>query len=64
MNAKTHQKMMAEAQTCCVQDWLSAVSRLNARLEVLQAPEVAQGLRLLLAAKGKLSRRPKAGSSF
>lgn len=64
MNAKIHQKMMTEAQTSRVRDRLSAVQRVDARLEVLQAPEAAQHLQSLLAAKGKLIRRPKAGASF
>lgn len=64
MCAKTHQKMMTEAQTSRVRDMLSAVQRMDARLEVLQAPGAAQRLQSLLAAKGKLIRRPKAGASF
>ncbi|NWB87894.1 hypothetical protein [Pseudomonas gingeri] len=63
MNAKTHQKMMTEAQASHVRE-LSAVQRMDARLEVLQVPEAAQCLQSLLAAKGKLIRRPEAGASF
>ncbi|MGY2202087.1 hypothetical protein [Pseudomonas gingeri] len=61
MSVKTQQ---TEAQIYRVHDRLSTVQRWNARLEALQAPEAAHRLQLLLAAKGRLIRRPEAGVSF
>jgi PHD/YefM family antitoxin component YafN of YafNO toxin-antitoxin module len=39
-------------------------SRFNSRLAALQQPDAGQKVQALLAAKGKLTRRPKAGPSF
>ncbi|NWB94283.1 hypothetical protein HX882_00075 [Pseudomonas gingeri] len=64
MTVNTHQKMTSAALACRVRDRLSTVQNSNARLEEMQTSEVAQRLQSLLAAKGKLTRRPKAGASF
>jgi hypothetical protein len=39
-------------------------SRFNSRLATLQQPDAGRKVRALFAAKGKLTRRPKAGTSF
>jgi hypothetical protein len=39
-------------------------SRFNSRLATLQQPDAGQKVQALLAAKGKVKRRPKAGASF
>lgn len=65
--AETYQQLIAEVQAYKAREQSALeelTQRFDARLEVLQQPESATGVRSLLAAKGKLGKRPKAGSSY
>lgn len=67
LDASTYQKLTEEisalkAREQSVLDELS--QRFDQRLAVLQQPDAAQKLDALLSAKGKLAKRPVAGSSF
>jgi len=67
VNAATYRQLAAEisalnAREQTVLDELAG--RFNARLAVLQQPEVGRKIEAVFAARGKLARRPKAGTSF
>lgn len=67
LKAATYRQLVKEvlalnAREQSVLDELAA--RFNARLATLQEPDAGQKLQTLFAAKGKLTRRPKAGASF
>ncbi len=67
LDAETYQQLTAQVQAYKAREQSALdelTQRFNAHLDSLQQPEAAQGLRSLLAAKGKLTKRPKAGSSF
>ena len=67
VNAATYRQLVAEisalnAREQTVLDELAG--RFNARLAVLQQPEADRKIETVFAARGKLARRPKAGTSF
>jgi prevent-host-death family protein len=67
VNAATYRQLAAEisalnAREQTVLDELAG--RFNARLAVLQQPEAGRKIEAVFAARGKLARRPKAGTSF
>lgn len=67
LTAATYNQLVedAHAQKAREQSVLEELGRrFDARLSVLQQPDAAQKVGSLLAAKGKLGRRPKAGDTF
>jgi prevent-host-death family protein len=67
LTAATYNQLVedAQAQKAREQSVLEELGRrFDARLSVLQQPDAAQKVGSLLAAKGKLGRRPKAGDTF
>ena len=67
VNAATYRQLVAEisALNAREQNVLDELAgRFNARLAVLQQPKVGRKIEAVFAARGKLARRPKAGTSF
>lgn len=67
LDAETYQQLTAQVQAYKDREQSALdelTQRFDARLQSLQQPQAAQGVRSLLAAKGKLGKRPKAGSTF
>jgi hypothetical protein len=67
LNAATYQQLTEDIQALKAREEAvldDLTQRFNARLAVLQEPQASKKVHALLAAKGKLKTRPKAGASF
>jgi hypothetical protein len=67
LNAATYQQLTEDIQALKAREQAvldDLTQRFNDRLAVLQQPQAARKVDALLAAKGKLKTRPKAGASF
>jgi PHD/YefM family antitoxin component YafN of YafNO toxin-antitoxin module len=67
IDAATYQQLSQEINALNTREQSALddlTQRFNDRLAVLQAPQAPQRLDALLAAKGKLRTKPKAGASF
>jgi len=67
LDAATYQRYTEQIQAINAREQMGLdelTKRFNARLATLQQPEAAQKVQALFNAKGKLSKRPKAGGSY
>jgi hypothetical protein len=67
LRAATYRQLVQEISALNAREQVvldELASRFNSRLAALQQPGAAQKVQALLAAKGKLSQRPKARTSF
>jgi len=67
LRAATYRQLVQEISALNAREQVVLVelaNRFNSHLAALQRPDAAQKVQALFAAKGKLSQRPKAGTSF